>query len=141
MSNTFGDRHAYAGTVPSWRDKKVMHVSPFFSMAGSYLWDLPELDRSYSAFCEEFSTVLEAWPAQRGPDAEGESGGEAFADYVRVLTAWRRLPYLDPGLAPELLPPDWSGVRAAEVFFALHHRLATPAHRFVEAQGLYRVTR
>jgi uncharacterized protein len=44
VNNTFGDRHAYAGTGASWRDKKVMHVSPFFSMEGSYAWDLPEPD-------------------------------------------------------------------------------------------------
>jgi DUF1365 family protein len=44
VNNTFGDRHAYAGSVSAWTDKKVMHVSPFFSMAGSYLWDLPEPD-------------------------------------------------------------------------------------------------
>lgn len=44
VNNTFGDRHGYAGTAPAWRDEKVMHVSPFFSMAGSYQWDLPEPD-------------------------------------------------------------------------------------------------
>jgi phenylacetic acid degradation operon negative regulatory protein len=52
---------------------------------------------------------------------------------VRVLTAWRRLPFLDPGLAPELLPRGWPGVRAAELFFALRDRLAGPAHDHVEA--------
>ncbi len=41
VNNTFGDRHCYAGTTPGWRGKKVMHVSPFFSLAGSYRWDLP----------------------------------------------------------------------------------------------------
>ena len=45
VSNTFGDRHSYVGSGPAWRDKKVMHVSPFFPMAGSYAWDLPEPDR------------------------------------------------------------------------------------------------
>lgn len=46
VNNTFGDRHVYAGSGAVWRDRKVMHVSPFFSMAGSYLWDLPEPDAS-----------------------------------------------------------------------------------------------
>jgi len=56
----------------------------------------------------------------------------AFADYLSALTDWRRLPYLDPGLAPELLPARWPGVRAAETFFELQSRLAVPAHRFVD---------
>jgi DUF1365 family protein len=42
VNNTFGDRHCYADASPAWRDKKVMHVSPFFSMSGSYRFDLPE---------------------------------------------------------------------------------------------------
>jgi DUF1365 family protein len=44
VNNTFGDRHVYAGSGGVWKDKKVLHVSPFFSMAGSYTWDLPEPD-------------------------------------------------------------------------------------------------
>jgi DUF1365 family protein len=44
VNNTFGDSHAYAGASAAWSDKKVMHVSPFFSMAGSYAWGLPEPD-------------------------------------------------------------------------------------------------
>jgi len=46
---------------------------------------------------------------------------------VRVLTDWRRLPYLDPGLPAELLPSGWAGARAAEVFFTLQSRLADAA--------------
>ena len=59
--------------------------------------------------------------------------GQAFADYVRVLTAWRRLPFLDPGLPPELLPPDWHGARAADLFGQLHDRLSGPAREHVLA--------
>jgi phenylacetic acid degradation operon negative regulatory protein len=46
---------------------------------------------------------------------------------VRVLTDWRRLLYLDPGLPAELLPPGWTGARAAEIFFTLQSRLAGAA--------------
>jgi len=42
VNSTFGDHHTYASSEPAWSDKKLMHVSPFFSMAGSYRWDLPE---------------------------------------------------------------------------------------------------
>ena len=76
----------------------------------------------------ENSSWLSAVRRRRSSDE-----GEAFADYVRVLTAWRRLPFLDPGLAPELLPRDWPGVRAADLFFAMRERLAGPAHDHVVA--------
>jgi phenylacetic acid degradation operon negative regulatory protein len=50
---------------------------------------------------------------------------------VRVLTDWRRLPYLDPGLPAELLPGDWVGIRAADMFFTLQSRLGEAARAHV----------
>jgi phenylacetic acid degradation operon negative regulatory protein len=52
-------------------------------------------------------------------------------DYVHVLTEWRRLPYLDPGLPPELLPEKWPGARAAELFFDLRALLEERSRRHV----------
>lgn len=92
-------------------------------------WDLDSLDRLYRQFHDTHAPTLAAWRSRRGRDDEGE----AFADYIRALTGWRRLPFLDPGLAPELLPKDWTGVKAADLFFALQRRLQAPAHRFVDA--------
>jgi phenylacetic acid degradation operon negative regulatory protein len=87
-------------------------------------WDLDELERQYEAFTRTYE------PARR----EVPPGGpEAFAGYVRLLTDWRRLPYLDPGLPAELLPPDWAGIRAADLFFALRERLEEPARAYAEA--------
>lgn len=94
----------------------------------SQWWDLAGLDRLYQQFHDDYAPVLSRWRARRGKDPEGE----AFGEYIRVLTSWRRLPFLDPGLAPELLPRDWSGKRAADLFFALKRRLEEPAHRFVD---------
>lgn len=91
-------------------------------------WDLDAIDQHYRSFVEAHAPVLEAWRRRRRKDDEGE----AFADYVRALTSWRRLPFLDPGLPAELLRPEWSGGPAAETFWALKRRLEAPAHRFVE---------
>jgi phenylacetic acid degradation operon negative regulatory protein len=106
-------------------------------------WDLAALDVLYRQFVGTFQPSLSRWRDGVGGDgadgADGEDGadregqeGRAFADYVQALTVWRRLPYLDPGLAPELLPAQWSGTRAADLFFELRHRLEGPAHRFVD---------
>jgi phenylacetic acid degradation operon negative regulatory protein len=86
-------------------------------------WDLDELERRYEAFIQAYEPTLE----RTGP----YRGGEAFAQYVRVLTDWRQLPYLDPGLPAELLPEDWIGLRAAEDFFALRSLLEEPAKAYV----------
>jgi phenylacetic acid degradation operon negative regulatory protein len=89
-------------------------------------WDLDELERRYGTFIQAYEPILARF--QRGGS---RSGGEAFAEYVRALTDWRQLPYLDPGLPAELLPDDWIGIRAAEEFFALRSMLEEPARAFV----------
>jgi len=89
-------------------------------------WDLTELERLYGEFLAAHEPLLIRWQQAGEPP-----GREAFAGYVRVLTDWRRLPYLDPGLPAELLPEAWAGIRAAEVFFTLRSRLEEPARRYV----------
>jgi phenylacetic acid degradation operon negative regulatory protein len=46
---------------------------------------------------------------------------------VPLLTAWRRFPYLDPGIPLELLPASWPGVAAGELFETVDRRLRDPA--------------
>ena len=89
-------------------------------------WDVDLLQASYAAYVKRWRPVLRSWRHRRRTDAE-----RAFADYVHTLTAWRRLPYLDPGLPSELLPAGWPGQEAADVFFALRDRLADAAHDYV----------
>lgn len=89
-------------------------------------WDLDELQAMYDDFLDEHGPLLDAWKRRRTVD-----DAAAFGDWVRALTAWRRLPFLDPGLPAELLPPDWHGIRAATLFDALRERLAQPADRHV----------
>jgi phenylacetic acid degradation operon negative regulatory protein len=90
-------------------------------------WDLAEIERLARTFVAAHEPTLDRWRRQR----PAPSHKQAFADYVRVLTDWRRLPYLDPGLPAELLPPGWAGTRAAEVFFALQSLLADAAQAHV----------
>jgi phenylacetic acid degradation operon negative regulatory protein len=86
-------------------------------------WDLDRTERLARDFVAAYEPVLRSWSHRRPHTYQRE----AFADYVRVLTAWRRLPYLDPGLPAELLPPGWIGIKAAKVFFTLQSRLADAA--------------
>lgn len=85
-------------------------------------WDLDALQARYAGFLATYEPVRARWARHRRPPAD------AFADYVRLLTAWRRLPYADPGLPPDLLPAGWNGARAAALFDGLRERLAEPAH-------------
>ena len=89
-------------------------------------WDLDELERRYGAFIRAHEPTLARLKRRGLPGGE-----EAFTQYARVLTDWRQLPYLDPGLPAELLPDGWIGIRAAEEFFALRSMLEEPARAYV----------
>ncbi|HEX6500902.1 MAG TPA: PaaX family transcriptional regulator C-terminal domain-containing protein [Micromonosporaceae bacterium] len=88
-------------------------------------WDLPAVGRYYAEFVAGWAPVLDGWGRDPG------SAARAYRDWVLALTAWRRLPYLDPVLPGELLPADWPGKAAVDVFQALAERLAEPAARYV----------
>ncbi|MFJ3793365.1 PaaX family transcriptional regulator C-terminal domain-containing protein [Kitasatospora sp. NPDC090091] len=96
------------------------------SAVGSW-WDFPAIEAQYAEFTEAWGQVA----AGLRPHALIEPV-EAFRAYVPMLTQWRRLPYLDPGLPAPLLPPEWNAVAARAVFTELHGLLAGPGLRHVE---------
>ena len=71
-------------------------------------WDLDAIERRY----EDFLDLV----ARRRP----RSDRQALVAQVRLVQEWRRFPFLDPRLPRELLPPRWSGARAAGVFRERH---------------------
>lgn len=72
-------------------------------------WDLAGIDQRYREFVAEHADTLAVVEA-------GVDPATAFATYLQVVDAWRRLPYRDPGLPRALLPEDWAGPQAAAVF-------------------------
>ncbi|GAB7187460.1 DNA-binding transcriptional regulator PaaX [Kitasatospora sp. Ki12] len=116
-------------------------------------WDLPAIEAQYAAFTDAWRPVADQLREPGEPRATDEPGepratgerrepgerrpprpdpAEAFRAYVPMLTQWRRLPYLDPGLPAQLLPADWNAVPARAVFTELHGLLAEPSLRYVE---------
>ncbi|AKE01244.1 PaaX family transcriptional regulator (plasmid) [Rhodococcus erythropolis] len=90
-------------------------------------WDLRSIAASYSTFIDTYGDVADRHREYPMSDED------TFADYVSMLTDWRRLPYLDPGLPLELLPPEWQGLAAEELFETLHEQLRGPAGRFAQS--------
>lgn len=73
-------------------------------------WDLASLAGEYLAFVERHRPV---------PDGNDD---DVTAAATRLVHDWRRFPITDPGLPDELLPPQWPGHVAAELFSSLHRR-------------------
>lgn len=122
------ERYGLAGYVDLFR-ADYLAFGDVHQQAGRW-WDLDRLEQLYQAFLDLCGPVLARWQERQGA-AGPAAAAEAFADYATILTAWRRLPFLDPGLPGELLPPDWHGERAALAFAGLRDRLAGPARAHV----------
>lgn len=122
-------RHGLDQYVNLFRGDYVAFGNPAEQV--SRWWDLEALQGLYDEFVAKFTPMV-----TRLAEAEKNttSPRDAFVDYVHVLTAWRRFPYLDPGLPGTLLPATWSGTTAADLFFELRRALEEPAHEF--ARGL-----
>ncbi len=107
----------------------VRHHGPAAAaqLAARY-WDLGAIDAAYGRFVDEWKPRLDA-RRQGGaalPDAT------AFAEKTRLVHAFRKFLFVDPGLPQELLPERWSGLEARAVFSAYYHLLAEGALRFFE---------
>ena len=80
-------------------------------------WDLTTLGEAYAGFVDRFDAVAPA------------DDGAALVAQIRLVDAWRRFPFLDPGLPDELLPAHWPGHAAATVFHSRHAAWRAAADR------------
>ena len=88
-------------------------------------WDVEGLGRAYTRWLADAQQLVDA--AGPAPDDE-----QAFATRSHLVHEWRKFLFLDPGLPRTLLPADWPGTKAAELFDAESERLRPAASRFVD---------
>ncbi|MGH3069650.1 MAG: PaaX family transcriptional regulator [Streptosporangiaceae bacterium] len=90
-------------------------------------WDLDGLSAEYQQFIRCYR------PLARRTSSPALTGPQAFREYVSMLIAWQRLPYLDPGLPLELLPAGWAGITAGRLFAEINEHLHGAALRHAES--------
>src|SRR5205085_7528128 len=83
-------------------------------------WDLGGVREHYDAFIDDFARLRPGSPRA------------FFRAQTLIVHAWRKFPFLDPDLPPELLPARWPRRRAHELFLARHESWATPARAYFE---------
>ena len=77
-----------------------------------HAWDLDELADEYEEFIAAFS---------------GDASPDPLARVIDLVHAWRRFPWIDPGLPAQFLPVPWRGSAAADLFARLHAQWADEA--------------
>ncbi|HEX6341019.1 PaaX family transcriptional regulator C-terminal domain-containing protein [Umezawaea sp.] len=80
-------------------------------------WDLSDLTLRYQDFIDEFSGVRPT------------TGQNALHAQTLLVHEWRRFPFLDPDLPSVLLPENWTGAKAAELFHSKHHEWRAASQR------------
>ena len=95
-------------------------------LPSAHWWNLDLLEARYTEFLDRYSDL----PARLDHSAPGPH--QIFRTYVVLLTHWRELPYLDPGLPEEILPPTWPGTQARHLFATIDARLRNCAVTYGE---------
>jgi phenylacetic acid degradation operon negative regulatory protein len=83
-------------------------------------WDLGALEQRYEDFIDEFSGLNPA------------TDEAALRAQTLLVHEWRRFPFLDPRLPARLLPENWSGTKAADLFHTRHADWHPPAQHHWE---------
>jgi phenylacetic acid degradation operon negative regulatory protein len=91
-----------------------------------HAWDLGALAASYAMWADAADTLV-----RRELAAHDEEDEAAFAARFQLVHEWRKFLFADPGLPGELLPPDWPGEQAADLFTSEASRLKAASDRFV----------
>jgi len=102
-----------AAVIEELRVESFSFVGPFGQIGDqqrvvSHAWPLEDVERRYRHFLDVVSAQAPTTPAER------------FRAQVRLVQEWRRFPFLDPALPPELLADSWPGPAAAALFHRRH---------------------
>jgi phenylacetic acid degradation operon negative regulatory protein len=84
-------------------------------------WDLDDVAARYREFIARFERLRPATPR------------DAFRAQTELVHAWRKFPFLDPDLPPEVLPAGWPRSRAQRVFAERHAEWGSPAGEWFES--------
>lgn len=95
-------------------------------------WDLGSINNAYAEFTGKHRTLF-ADCQQRLADGVGLDAAECFVRRFTLMHEYRRFPFRDPQLPLALLPPDWCGIEATNLFRAYHQLLADPANRYFDS--------
>ncbi len=116
-----------AGHMEVFRARRVGQDSPKDLVAKC--WNLREVNAHYRTFVDRWTSRMH----RNGGDGCGGLPDErCYTLRFRLINEFQRFPLEDPYLPRALLPGDWLGDRAAELFLDTHSKLIGPADAYVD---------
>lgn len=92
-------------------------------------WDLPRLANQYKKFIAKFE---KEYLACQNNGNLTEKMDDCFVRRFWLLQHYQQFPRIDPNLPAALLPSDWIGFKARQLFEDYRGILETPANQFVD---------
>jgi len=98
----------------------------------AHCWDLKGLNGYYAAFIARYGPLFQERQArlESGDSLEPQ---ECFVQRFMLIHEYRSSPYVDPNLPLELLPDEWLGEKAMQLFQQYHNLLVDKAEAFVDS--------
>jgi len=94
-------------------------------------WDVPGINEQYRAFIDRWEPFLTR--CRNGVTAAGIAPEECYLIRFRLMHEYRGFALIDPYLPRPLLPEDWWGDRATDVFQRVHDLVEGYADQHVDA--------
>ncbi len=95
-------------------------------------WNLERLNEYYSTFIDRYDPPFQKYQAQLRA-GNSLNPQECFVQRFMLIHEFRFSPYVDPNLPLELLPDDWLGERATQLFQQYHNLLDKKAEDFLDS--------
>lgn len=115
------------------------HVTTFMAQTADnqaiidQCWDIPALQAQYTTFLQRFQPTYKQLRCEWMQNGRVQLTAEAcFTRRFWLTYEFQRFPLHDPNLPMELLPGDWVGFRARQLFFDYRKLLAEGMGDFIE---------
>ena len=94
-------------------------------------WDFKRIAEEYEVFIKKYSALFEE--LRKKALNNSLSDKECFIERTSIVHEYRKFLFHDPGFPRDLLPNDWTGTKARELFWNFHQLVTIPAVRFFES--------
>src|SRR5699024_11497608 len=94
-------------------------------------WNLAGINERFREFIEEYR--MKYATDEKKLRNNDMSDSEAFVQSALLVHQYRKFLFIDPNLPKELLPEEWLGDAAGNLFTDYYNMLAEPATRFFES--------
>ncbi|SDI41004.1 transcriptional regulator, PaaX family [Alteribacillus persepolensis] len=94
-------------------------------------WDLQQISKEYEQFIEKYQKIFDELSEKAFQNTLTDE--ECFIERTKIVHEYRKFLFQDPGFPNELLPANWTGTAARELFWNIHQLISIPAVRFFES--------